>query len=94
MSIVKFLEINTINDNKNLMFLPFDLFKFNISFEWDEVIVLFIRLVNEVKEKKGRYFKEHFMSVRLQLNDIIITSNQAKLLYPHIDDFKLIRTWI
>ena len=68
--------------------LPCDLFKFNLMLNTEADIVSFLRVVDNIHNKKGYYFNQHYMHTRLYSELAWIVVEFVDKLYPHLDSLK------
>ena len=94
MSTAVWLKIEN-EDQKELLFLPWDLFKFSINLgNNDELIDTFIKFIMNINDLKGYYFKEHYIHKRLWIDKIIINDSKVSKLYPILELLKATKTFI
>ena len=80
--------LNLKNDNKNILDLPWDLYKYWIYFDSESKVISFIELLQNINDKNGYYFNEHYMSNRLLTKKLIVRGRFLKLLHPHLELLK------
>ena len=67
------------DDQKKILFLPWNLFRFDLILNSKVKIESFILLIESIHNKKGYYFNEHFMHSRLCLERLHIESSLLEL---------------
>ena len=82
--------ISISEDNKEMMFLPSDLFKFSISLKWEKTTLAFLQLISNIKEKNGYYFNKIFMHEKIWILSVYANIDQLDIIYPYLEDLKSI----
>ena len=81
---------------KDLLFLPWDLFIFSIEIDnkAHALVNTFWRLIMNINNLKGHYFNEHFMHKRLSINKFIIDEKLISKLHSSLDLLKITKVFI
>ena len=79
--------------NIKLIYLPSDLFIFDIMLTNVTSTEIFIDFVNCLKQKQGYYFENHFMHEQLMFNNIQIYSNLTESLSSLRDTLRTLKTF-
>ena len=74
----------------NSLFLPNDLFEFDISsILKEEMFVAFIKFVEKLRDSKGWYFNSHYMHSKIKIRDPIrVNIKYIDKLYAYVDLLK------
>ena len=62
------------DEQKDLLSLPWDLFRYDISLCSQITVDLFIQLIERIRNKEGYFFNEHFMHNRLCIERLDLDS--------------------
>ena len=68
----------------DMLFLPCSLFKFTIRLNCDALISKFLKFIENINNKTGYYFNNHFMNSRLWVDIIEVKSEDAEKLYSSL----------
>ena len=71
-----------------IMLLPSCLFRFEITLDWEGLVNTFLILINNVNNKEGYYFNQHFMHSRLRIDRLKVNDALVKNLYPSLELLK------
>ena len=83
-----FAEVNQPNQSSYL-FLPNDLFEVSADCRDQEMIDLFIKFIQDLRDSKGWYFNSHYMHSKVKIRDPIkVEIKLIKELYPYVDSLK------
>ena len=77
--------------NARRLFLPNDLFAFSVLISTEEFMNLFIEYVWSLKERVGYYFRNHYMSEKITINDFTVSLNLIENLNDHIETLRSIK---
>ena len=86
--------LNTANwiliseENEKAMFLPWDLFKFTIDLKQESTVIIFLQLLEEIKQNKGYYFNKHYMHTRFWIIALYVDPILIHKLYPSLELLK------
>ena len=75
-------------DQGRIMLLPSCLFRFEITLDWEVLVNTFLILINNVNNKEGYYFNQHFMHSRLRIDSLKVNDALVKNLYPSLELLK------
>ena len=75
-------------ENKVMMSLPCDLFKFSIDLKNEGIVEMFLQLIDNIRQNKGFYFNSHFMHSRLWIVSLYVDSDLVSKLYPSLELLK------
>ena len=70
--------------------LPWNLFKFKIYLNFEEITKTFLLHINNINDRKGYYFNQHYMHSRLCIDSLEVKHQYANILYPSIELLKSI----
>ena len=73
-----------IEVNIKRIFLPWNLFRFDISINTEQWMKAFLKLIQNINDKNGYFFNEHFLHSRLLIDQLNIKTELIKNLYPAI----------
>ena len=73
--------------------LPWNLFKFRIILNSEEITKTFLLHINNINDRKGYYFNQHYMHSRLCIKFLEINHTYANILYPSIELLKSIEVY-
>ena len=76
--------------HKNMIFLPWNLFRFEMILNWEALVNSFLELTENINRKKGFYFKEHYMHSRLCIDVLRTNESFVHALYPSLEILKAI----
>ena len=76
------------DEQKKNIDLPCDLFQFNLMLNTEADIASFLGVVDNIHNKKGYYFNQHYMHTRLYSELAWIAPEFVDKLYPHLDSLK------
>ena len=82
------LAILEIEENENIIKLPWDLFRYKIYLSWESRVEIFIELIESINNENGWYFNKHLMNTRFWVDRIWINEKFVKQLYPYLDLLK------
>ena len=82
--------LNIDGYNKEMLLMPWNLFKFSFNLVEESMLNVFIRLIERIKNKEGYYFNANFMHSRLWIDQIKIDTKFVNKLSPIIDLLKII----
>ena len=83
------LRINNKDEEWRLS-LPWNLFKFKIFLNTKEAISEFILHINNINDRKGYYFNQHYMHSRLWIDSLEINQKYVNILYSSLEILKSI----
>ena len=70
--------------------LPWNLFKFKIRLDSEEKTNEFMLHINNINDRKGYYFNQHYMHSRLWIDYLEIYQKYVNILYPSLELLKSI----
>ena len=70
--------------------LPWNLFKFKILLDSEEVLNKFLLHINNINDRKGYHFNQHYMHSRLWIDSLEIDQKYVNILYPSLEILKSI----
>ena len=70
--------------------LPWNLFKFRIVLTSNEITKEFLLHINNINDRKGYYFNQHYMHSRLWIDSLEIDQKYVNILYPSLELLKSI----
>ena len=70
--------------------LPWNLFKFRICLNSEEITKTFLLYINHINDRKGYYFNQHYMHSRLWIDSLEIDQKYVNILYPSLEILKSI----
>ena len=73
---------------KKELYLPWNLFKLKIMLDSDIKANIFLQFLQDINDKKGYYFNQHFMYTRLWIESIEVKDNLVAILYPSLELLK------
>ena len=73
---------------KKELYLPWNLFKLKIMLDSDIKANIFLQFLQDINDKKGYYFNQHFMHTRLWIESIEVKDNLVAILYPSLELLK------
>ena len=77
-------------DNEWKLSIPWNLFKFRIYLNSEEITKTFLLHINNIKDRKGYYFNQHYMHSRLWIDSLEIDQKYVNILYPSLELLKSI----
>ena len=73
---------------KRKLYLPWDLFIFKIILDSEIKANTFLQFLQDINDRKGYYFNQHFMHTRLWIEPIEIDDKLVAILYPSLELLK------
>ena len=69
-------------------YLPWNLFKFKIMLDLEIKAKTFLQFLQDINDRKGYYFNQHFMHSRLWIESIEVKGKLVAILYPSLELLK------
>ena len=79
--------------NSKLWNLPWDLFWFSFQLEEYQQVLAFINFIENVKERRGWYFIDHYLSDQIYIDELLINVSLIQHLHSYLDDLKSIEVY-
>ena len=83
--------ISTADHSSKMLYLPSDLFKFQIDLNYKEILKKFIEFISTRNQHIGHYFNEHYMHEKLWISTFYFRPEFIKELVPYIGIIKSIK---
>ena len=93
---MKLIDKNTIcvtideKWHEKMLFLPWNLFRFEIIINWETLVNAFLKLVDNIHNKEGYFFQEHYMHSRLCIDALRLNEDFVQDLYHSLEIMKWI----
>ena len=85
--------ISIADHNTKMLYLPSDLFKFQIDLDDKNILNEFVEFIKMRHQHKGLYFNEHYLHERLWISTLYIRPEFIQELVPYFDYFKVNKTY-